>query len=466
MRDDRRTSALAPEAGPRLRSHRIRVEVARGPDAGAAVELPGPEARLGTGRDADFILHDPTVSRLHLVLRIEGEAIRVIDAGSRNGTTVDGTRVRDAYARPDSAIVIGATTLRLRMLREVVDLPLSPNEQFGCLIGRSVAMRRLFAMLERVAPTDSTLLIEGETGTGKEIAARSVHERSLRADRPFVVFDCSAVSSTLIESELFGHVRSAFTGATSERAGRFEAADGGTLFLDEVGELPLELQPKLLRAIESREIVRIGSNNPRRVDVRILAATNRCLSREVERGNFREDLYYRLAVIPVRLPPLRERLDDIPLLVRHFEQEWRTRGSLPIPDETLAWLKQQSWPGNLRELRNKVDLMMALGLPDVPELPEASAPELPRPASLAAVNLAVPLAVGLEHIADEYKRAYVEAALREAGGNVSHAARIAGVGRAFIQKAIKRYALLRGGRAGAEAVDVEQRRDPDRRGAA
>ncbi|MGK4008181.1 sigma 54-dependent Fis family transcriptional regulator [Sorangium sp. So ce1036] len=409
----------------------------QGPDAGASVELPGPEARLGTGRDADLLLKDPTVSRFHLVLRIEGDNIRVLDAGSRNGTTVDGIRVRDAYARPDSAIGLGGTVLRLRMLPDMVELPLSPHDRFGQMLGQSVAMRRLFALLERVAPRDSTLLIEGETGTGKEIVARSVHAASARAHRPFVVFDCSAVSANLIESELFGHLRAAFTGATNDRVGRFEAADGGTLFLDEIGELPLELQPKLLRAIENREIVRIGSNTPRRVDVRIIAATNRCLTREVERGTFREDLYYRLAVVPVRLPPLRERIEDIPLLVRQFEAEWRAHGAAPIPDEVVARLKRQSWPGNVRELRNKIDRMLALG---VPELLPDSAADAACPAKLE-VNLAVPLAVGLEHIVEEYKRAYVEAALRQAEGNVSRAARIAGVGRAFIQKAMKRFSL-------------------------
>ncbi|HSO00645.1 MAG TPA: sigma 54-interacting transcriptional regulator, partial [Candidatus Nanopelagicales bacterium] len=369
MKEDPRTWPIEAETSLVLRSHKVRIDIVRGPDAGLSVELPGPEARIGSGKDCDFVLRDPTVSRLHLRLRIEGDAIRVMDEGSRNGTTVDGVRIRDAYARPDSSIDIGGSSLRLRMLRELVELPLSSNDRFGQLLGSSVAMRRVFSLLERFAPTDTTLLIEGETGTGKELVARGVHTTSHRARAPFIVFDCSAVSATLIESELFGHERGAFTDARQERKGRFEAAHGGTLFLDEIGELPLELQPKLLRALENREIYRVGSNEARRVDVRIVAATNRCLTREVDRGRFREDLYYRLSVAPIRLPPLRARAEDIPMLVRSFEQAWRDAGKNPAPlsDAALSLLKAQSWPGNVRELRNKVDMMLALGLTGLPD---------------------------------------------------------------------------------------------------
>jgi transcriptional regulator with GAF, ATPase, and Fis domain len=246
----------------------------------------------------------------------------------------------------------------------------------------------------------------------------------------------------LIESELFGHERGAFTDAR-ERTGRFEAAHGGTLFLDEIGELPLDLQPKLLRALESRQVFRVGSNEPRRVDVRIVAATNRSLSREVDRGRFREDLYYRLSVVPIRIPPLRERTEDIPLLVRSFEREWRAGGDPPAPlsEAVVSLLKAQSWPGNVRELRNRVDLMLSLGLTAVPDGErDAGEADSFAPAALS-VNLGVPLHVGLEHIGEVYRKAYLELALEETGGNVSQAAKIAGVGRAFVQKAMKRYGL-------------------------
>ncbi len=259
----------------KLRTHKILIEVIQGPETGSVIELPGPEARIGSAANCDLVLKDPTVSRLHLVLRIQNDRIRVIDSGSRNGTSIDGTMVHDAYARPDSAITIGTTTLRMRMLSEVVELPLSARDHFGRLLGRSIAMRLLFTQLERVAPTDATLLIEGETGTGKELAAEAVHRANHRASRPFVVFDCSALPPTLIESELFGQVRGAYNGAVA-RVGRFEEADGGTLFLDEIGELPLEVQSKLLRAIETRSIRRMGDTRPARtVDVRIIAATHR-----------------------------------------------------------------------------------------------------------------------------------------------------------------------------------------------
>lgn len=430
-----------------LRTHKISVEVVRGPMTGKSVELAGPEARLGSrGEECDFVLEDSTVSRVHAILRIEGDTIRVIDAGSRNGTTVDGVRIRDAYARPDSTIGLGTSAVRLKMTRELIELPVSSSNRFGKLIGRSIAMRRVFTLLERISPTETTVLIEGETGTGKEVVAAAIHASSARAKKPFVVFDCSAVSATLIESELFGHERGSFTSAARERPGRFEAANGGTLFLDELGELPLEVQPKLLRALEAREVTRVGSNVPRRVDVRIIAATNRNLANEVERGRFREDLYYRLAVVPVRLPPLRERADDIPILIRHFESQFRSRENPPAPlsEETVRKLSAEQWPGNVRELRNKVDFMLSLGITELTgNGDEADATKEFSPAQLD-VDVKVPLHVGLAHIEETYKRAYVERILVEHHHNVSRASRAAGVGRAFMQRMMRAYNITRG----------------------
>ncbi|WP_437815782.1 sigma 54-interacting transcriptional regulator [Sorangium sp. So ce1078] len=438
------TKPLERDGGAyKLASRKIRVEVVDGPDRGLVAELPGPEAHVGLGRECDLVLKDPTVSRRHLIVRVEGERIRVIDDGSRNGTSVDGVEVRDAYARPDAAIVVGGTTLRLRMLSDVIELPLSQRERFGGMLGRSVAMRRLFAVLERVVLTDATVLVEGETGTGKELVAEAIHEESPRHGGPFVVFDCSAVSATLIESELFGHVRGAFTSAVSERPGAFEAADGGTLFLDEIGELPLDLQPKLLRVLERREVRRVGSNLARRVDVRIVAATNRNLAREVERGKFREDLYYRLAVIQVAVPPLRERQGDIPLLVRHFEQGLRPRSGSPpsLSEDVVAGLAARSWPGNVRELRNAVARALSLGAAGGAGGPLAPAVAHGGAQGAPAVDLNEPLLAGRERVAEAYERAYLDAVLKQTGGNVSHAAELARVNRKFIQRAMKRYAL-------------------------
>jgi DNA-binding NtrC family response regulator len=429
MKDMERTEPVArePEA-LKLWSRRIRIEVARGPDAGKHAELPGVEVRIGTSKDCDFVLTDPTVSRVHLHLRVERDSIRVLDAGSRNGTSIDGTDIRDAYAR---------------MLADVVELPLSARDSFGRLVGRSIAMRRVFSVLERVALTDSTVLIEGETGTGKELAASGLHEASPRAQGPLVVFDCSAAAPALIESALFGHMRGAFTGAVGERPGVFEEAHGGTLFLDEVGELPMELQPKLLRVLEAREVRRLGARGPQRVDVRVIAATNRSLAREVDRGRFREDLYYRLAVISVRLPPLRERPEDIPPLVRHFERELSARFQpppAPLPDSVVESFGAQAWPGNVRELRNAVDRALALGAP-APWGEQAP----PAPLSgLPGVSLKEPLLAGRQRLMEAYEREYIELALRETGGNVSRAAALAGVGRKFMQQAMKRYGLRDG----------------------
>lgn len=423
--------------GLKLRAHKIRIEVIAGPAAGMSSELPGPTVRIGSGKDCDFVLTDPTVSRSHLLLRLERDVIRVIDTDSRNGSKIDGTHIRDAYARPDSLIAIGSSVLRLRMLSDVVELPLSEHDQFGRLRGRSVAMRRVFALLERIASTDVTVLIEGETGTGKELAARGLHDAGPRSGGPFVVLDCSAVSATLIESELFGHVKGSFTGAVADRAGVFEEADGGTLFLDEIAELPFELQPKLLRVLEAHEVRRVGANKSQRVDVRVVAATNRSLSREVDRGRFRDDLYFRLAVLRVQLPALRERLEDIPLLVRHFEGEQPARAKTlgTLPDSVVHSFVEQTWPGNVRELKNAVDRALLMGRQ------EATPPaELALPMPLQ-VSIDVPLLVGREHLVEAYEKAYIELALNKTGANVTRAAALAGVGRKFLQQAMKRYGL-------------------------
>jgi DNA-binding NtrC family response regulator len=425
-----------------LRVHKTRIEVVDGPDQGLVADLPGPHSRIGTGKECELVLKDPTVSRVHVMVRIEGDSIRIVDVGSRNGTRIDGIAIRDAYARADSLITLGNTRLRLRMLDDVVDFPLSLRERFGRLLGKSTAMRHAFAILERIAPTDMPVLIEGENGTGKELVAEAIHEHSSRSAEPYVIFDCSAISPGLIESELFGHMRGAFTSAVSDRVGVFEAASGGTLFLDEIGELPLDLQPKLLRALERGEVQRVGSNVKRRVDVRVIAATNRQLAREVERGKFREDLYFRLNVLNVSLPPLRERLDDIPIIARHFEKDLmpRTGATAPLSDETINAFMNRSWPGNVRQLRNEVARALSLGVsPHVP--PSAALPTATGEAAPPAIDLSEPLLVGSKRIAEVYEKAYIEAALRETGGNVSRTAETAQVNRKYIQRAMKRWGL-------------------------
>jgi DNA-binding NtrC family response regulator len=432
----------APASGTtiKLRSRKIRVEVVKGPTAGTIAELPGLGARVGSAKDADLVINDPLVSRHHLTLRIEGETIRVIDNQSRNGTQLDGVRILDAFARPDAVLVIGGTSLRLRMLDTSVEVPLSTNERFGNMVGRSVPMRRMFGLLERIAPTDMSVLVEGETGTGKELVAEGLHRQSRRADGPFVVFDCSAVSQNLIESELFGHKKGAFTDARQDRTGRFEEASGGTLFLDEIGELPLELQPKLLRALERREVRRIGDDKVRHVDVRIIAATNRSLSIEVERGRFREDLYHRLAEVVVQVPALRFRPEDIPMLARQIEAKVReTHPEIPaLPDDVLQEWRGMSFPGNVRELRNRVRLALHLG---PAQQTSSEVQELPKPSNELEVRLDEPLFNGFERLKERYEKAYLQKALEKTGNNVTHAADLAGVGRRYIQRAMERHGL-------------------------
>jgi transcriptional regulator with GAF, ATPase, and Fis domain len=423
-----------------LRTRTIRVEVISGPSAGQAADLAGPEVRIGSGRGVDLLLLDGAVSRHHLTLRGGRDGLRVIDAGSRNGTTLDGVRIVDAYARQGSIVGLGTSTLRVMIGQGTVDLPLSSRDRFGGLLGRSVAMRRLFAVLERVAPTDDTVLIEGETGTGKELVAEALHEESGRASGPFVVFDCSAVAESLIESELFGHVKGAFTGATNDRAGAFESADGGTLFLDEIGELPLTLQPKLLRALEKLEVRRVGANTARKVDLRIVAATNKNLAEEVGSGRFREDLLYRLAVVRVTLPPLRDRADDVELLARHFAEGYAKRAARPVEldEAALRALRSRAYPGNVRELRNAVARTLSLGHPDATSAPSQRSPAI---AGAPAVDLSVPFMQARDRLVEDFERAYLREALRQCGGNATKAAEMVGINRKFLQRAIARHGL-------------------------
>jgi transcriptional regulator with PAS, ATPase and Fis domain len=300
-------------------------------------------------------------------------------------------------------------------------------------------MRRVYALIERVAPTDTTVLIQGETGTGKDVAAQTIHQLSARARGPFVPLDCGAVPASLFESELFGHVRGAFSGATSDRQGVFEEAHGGTLFLDEIGEIPLELQPKLLRALETKTVRPVGSNRPRPVDIRVIAATNRPLAQAVNEGAFREDLYYRLAVVDVVLPPLRTRPEDIEALARHFHA--RLSGAGPaLPDAYLRALTGREWPGNVRALKNYVERSVALGFVDATATPSAAA----RAAELTqgeSIPLDRPLKDARQAWILGFESVYVRHVLARAGGNVTHAAELAGVSRRFLQRLIARLGL-------------------------
>ncbi len=296
----------------------VELVVIDGPSRGARAQVKNGFARVGSGAGSDLSLADFTVSRVHCELRVQPSGIAIKDCESTNGTFVEGVKIRDAEVEPGAVVRVGRSVFRIEAVGSSSVLPISDNDCFGELVGASLEMRQVYAILERIAGTNATLLIGGETGTGKDVAARSLHAASSRASGPFVPVDCGAIPENLIESELFGHVRGAFSGAVGDRQGVFEEAHGGTLFLDEIGEMPLPVQSKLLRAIETRSVRRVGANTERPVDVRIVAATNRPLAVCANQGTFREDLYYRLAVIEVTLPPLRSRTEDIPRLASHF----------------------------------------------------------------------------------------------------------------------------------------------------
>jgi DNA-binding NtrC family response regulator len=408
---------------------RFRVSVVRGADASAGAESKGLELTVGTAEGNDLRLTDPAVSRHHCVLAVTPFGVELRDLDSTNGTTLAGFRVNSVYVTSGALIGVGESTLRVELLPDRLKPNVSREDRFGPVLGKSVAMRRLFAVASQVAPADATILIEGETGTGKGLLAEAIHAASRRAQGPFVVVDCAALPPQLMESELFGHEAGAFTGAQQRRLGLFESASGGTIFLDEIGELPLELQPKLLRAIERREIRRVGSNTRIQVDVRIVAATNRDLRREVNRGAFRSDLWYRLNTVRLAIPPLRERREDIPLLVEHFyEQMTPHPGSRP-PAELVAKLLLGEWRGNIRELSNAVERALFTG-DDV--VPDGDADD----DATASFRTAKERAMGA------WERQYLSQLLTRHGGNISAAARAARMDRSHLHGLLRRHGLL------------------------
>lgn len=416
---------------PRLEFKSLELHVIEGDDQGRTVTVKGPVV-VGKAKDVELSLADRAVSRRHVELRPAGDGLWLRDLESTNGTFLRGTRVREAVLQPGESFKVGRTRIEVRSSTSRRRVPLSKRTRFGALVGESTAMRRLFALLERVAPTDVTVLIEGETGTGKELAAKAIHEKGPRADRPFIVVDCSAVSPTLIEAELFGHAKGSFTSADRERPGAFETADGGTIFLDEIGELPLELQPKLLRVLQEREVRRVGEQRLRRIDVRVVAATNRDLADEVGRGRFREDLYYRLAVFRVRMPALRERADDIPILVRHF---LRDRPDVNISEETLRKLRSSSWPGNVRELHNAVERAILLSFE------EMESQSISMNGSELNVDASRPFKEVKGELIDTFELKYLSSLMENAEGNVSRAARQAGIDRKHLERLLKKHGL-------------------------
>jgi transcriptional regulator with GAF, ATPase, and Fis domain len=424
-----------------LRLDGFSLTVIEGPDAGTALRAQVSEVSVGTAQGNDLVLGDPTVSRHHFSIAATSQGFLLRDLGSSNGTWVGGARLIHGYLDDGARVRAGRTTLRIDQVDEDICEPLSPEERFGQLLGASEGMRRIFAALPRIAKSESTVLIEGETGTGKGAIAAAIHESSGRAARPLVVLDCTAIAPTLIESELFGHVKGAFTGAHADRTGAFEQAHQGTIFIDEVGELPLEMQPKLLRALEERTIKRVGGNQRVKVEARVIAATNRDLRAEVNRGTFRADLYYRLNVVRLHIPPLRERSGDIERLARHFFGEIAPERT--IAPELIAALRRQPWPGNVRELRAAVERAVLL---DDPVLRALESGEWG--ATDAGVDdeldLAVPFRVSKQRAADRWEQRYVRALMAQAKGNISEAARLARTDRGHLRSLLRKYGVIAG----------------------
>lgn len=433
--DEERTQA---QSRPTIVTYgKTRVTVVDGPDRGLSFETDNRPVRIGTSLDNDLVLTDPTVSRRHCAVVPTVEGFRVSDEGSTNGVLVGRVRIFEAVLAGPSELRIGDSTVSVQPLADRIEREQATTDHFGDLLGISPRMRELFADLSRIAASDVTVLIEGETGTGKELVAESLHRESRRTERPFVVFDCGAVTPTLVESELFGHERGAFTGAVAARAGVFEQADGGTIFLDELGELPKDLQPKLLRVLEKREVRRIGSQRAIPVDVRVVSATNRKLSAEVAQGNFRQDLYFRLAGAHVHVPPLRDRREDLPLLVEHFlRRAVPPRSRSEISAQVWEMFLAHRWPGNVRELRNAVDRWAV-----TPERPlgmlEATTEHGAPPVALELS----PLRVARRDASDDFERRYLRALLARTTGNITRAAAIAEVSRQMIQKLMRKQGL-------------------------
>jgi two-component system response regulator GlrR len=420
------------------------LEVIAGPDTGKLHKAKQRSVLIGTHPSADVVLSDPHVSRLHARLDVEDDEYVLRDLGSTNGTRVSEVKIREACLAEGALVEVGTSRLRFRFSGEPFEIPLADEEGFEGLIGRSVAMRELFQMCARVAPSEATVLIEGETGSGKELVAEALHRRSRRKDKPFVIFDCGAAPATLIESELFGHERGAFTGAVAARAGVFERADGGTLFLDELGELALELQPKLLRALEAGEIQRVGGEKVKKVDVRVIAATHRDLARLIAEGSFRADLFYRLAVIRLRVPALRERREDIPLLAASFARAALEGANLPAQALEVVFEKYRShaWPGNVRELRNAVERAVVLADPKLVGASDALA-------AAQVLSRSVDGSLGrrrsLRDARDEHDRDYLVEILRAAEGDITAAAAIAEVHPKSLERLIRKYRLGKSG---------------------
>jgi DNA-binding NtrC family response regulator len=445
------TQLLTDDASGVLLERTYRLRVVSGPDQGKEHMLDEGTTMVGTHADNDLVLSDATVSRYHLEIRVRRDGIEVRDLDTTNGTKHGGAKI-------GNVVLTGAARLRLGKHTEVDVEPVDTNvelgewasDRFGDVLGTTQPMKRLFALLAKAAPTEATILLQGETGTGKEAIAEAVHRASRRSKGPFVVVDCGSIPHELIASELFGHAKGSFTGAAGDKQGLIEAANHGTLFLDEIGELALDLQPQLLRVLDRRQVRRVGETQSVDVDIRVIAATHRDLRAMVRAGQFREDLYYRLAVVATYVPPLRERKADIPALATWFAEKMG-RGSFAQSPTLLEQLQKHDWPGNVRELRNVVERALSLGDAALADLGDnggraSSQPGIgdheggARAASNADV-LELPFKEAKAQLVEAFERDYLTALLARHHGNISRAASEAGIDRNYIHRLVKKYGL-------------------------
>jgi DNA-binding NtrC family response regulator len=452
--DETRTQLFLPQVSlpASLAERELFLDVVEGPDRGKTFGPLVAPLRIGSARGNDIVLDDATVSRFHCTLERGEHGPLIADAGSTNGTLLGTFRIKEAFLSEGAVVRLGQSALVVRLSANVRRVELSTRTVFGSMIGESPAMRALFATLAKLAPADVPVLVEGPTGTGKELVARALHAESPRQGNPFVIVDCGAVAPTLIESELFGHEKGAFTGADNARPGAFELADRGTLFLDEIGELPLSLQPKLLRVLEAGTVKRLGASAEKQVFARVVAATHRNLRKMVNEGTFREDLYFRLAVLPVSIPPLADRPDDIVPLARHFlaralraaapDPRLVPEGGPPLSPETAAILRAEAWPGNVRELRNVIERAVIMG--DLQEVSRGElAPLVRRPAAggsrdgEASSSAPVPI----EEAKRRFEREYLIKLLARHGDDIGAAAAEADLHPKSLQRLIRRHNL-------------------------
>ena len=433
---------------PNGRGAVLRLSAVSGPGAGRALGMVSALATVGRHPTNDLVVGDPRVSGVHLELRRAHRGLHVRDAGSTNGTWMGPHRVTEIELAPGGELTIGATLLRLNVHDEGSPPALATAQSFGDLVGRSPAMRELFATLERIAAKNLSVLLQGETGTGKEAVARALHARSLRADKPFVVIDAAALPEKLAESLLFGHEKGAFTGAERRTVGLFEAGNGGTVFLDEIGELPLGIEAKFLRVLERREVTRVGSHEPMGVDVRVVAATHRDLRHEIEAGRFREDLFFRLAQLRIMLPPLRDRPEDVRPLCERFLTHFAGQSgpALHIEAEALQHLQAQPWPGNVRELRNVLARAAALATNTLIRrgdvAGEGSGFRGTRE-ERSVLDLTGTFSEAKERAIARFESAYLAALMKRCAGNLSHAALAADLVRHHLRELLKKRGLYR-----------------------